>query len=298
MNKFRFFLSVTSICLILMSCGGHSSAKPRVLWNAENHMNEGVDAYANAEWGKAKKLFNQALALYLGLDEQAGVLMSYINLAEVALSVNDNLAVQQYLARADDLAKKDALQQYQARIKLLYAHNALQQKQFTRAKNTLQELLPRFDGDKPLAKVDILQFLAIESQTKIAFVQKQNEAVWVLRYANALNMLNNKTPEMKARLLRFQADLSINQGQYADAESGLQQALLIYKKNYIRSGIAATLLALAQCSEKQGNRQGALDYLTRSYGVYLYLKDDDMVKKLKAKLEQKASQTGASLNNN
>jgi hypothetical protein len=186
-------------------------------------------------------LFTRALSLYQGIDDQQGILYSHINLAEVALSKREYSTVERHLDLAADIVKKVSLRQYQGRISLLYALNALQQKKTALAESLLQALLPEFDGDKPLTIPDNIQIAAIANRTKIAFVQKQGEQLWTLRYANALKLTTINNPDLDARLLRFQSSLMLGQGNHEKAESKLQQALSNYKISLSRTGIATTL---------------------------------------------------------
>ncbi len=77
--------------------------------------------------GQRNIFFNKALLLYQGVDDQEGVLLSSINLAEVALAQHDDAAATHYLTLAGRIATDDFFQHYQPRISLLYGRLALQQ---------------------------------------------------------------------------------------------------------------------------------------------------------------------------
>lgn len=277
MIRLGFISCLILFCLVVTSCGGETITRPTVLQDAESFSNEGVKAFEEANWDNAQLLFTRALSLYQGIDDQQGVLYSHINLAEVALSIRDYPTGRKHLDIAADMAKKASLQQYQGRITLLYALNALQQKDTPLAEAFLQTLLPAFDEDKPVTTPSIIQVTAIANRTKIAFIQKLDESLWTVRYANALIKSDAESPGLSARLLRFQASLLQRQGKYAEAESGLQQALSIYKTSISRSGIAATLSELGALYISLGRRENASDYLNRSITVYRYLGDIDRV---------------------
>ena len=199
--------------MILAGCGGNPVTQSTLIEDADRYTYEGVSAFAEADWYQAKWLFSRALSIYQGMDDQKGALNSYLNLAEVSLSTRDYHAVLNHLHRADTIVKTASLQHYQARIALLSAQSALQQKQYSQAEKVLQALLPEFDGATPENISDTIQIAAIANRTLIAFVQKQNESLWTQRYANALNLLSIKTPDLEARLLRFQSDLLQRQQQ-------------------------------------------------------------------------------------
>lgn len=277
MNKrlLGFYLVLFSI--VLTSCTSMPDTKPTVILDAKSYTNEGIQAFLEADWNLSKGLFTRALSLYQGIDDQQGVLFCQINLAEVALSVNDYPATQRHLDLASEISKNTSLQLYQARINLLYALNALKQKKTTQAEDILQSLLPVFDGDTPGTIPDNIQITAIANRTKIAFVQKLDEAIWTQRYANALKLSSIKNPNLEARLLRFQSSLLQRQGSFEQSESKLQKALFEYKKNSSRSGIAETLLELGELYRAEGLWQRAKNHLNRSITVFRYLNNLDKV---------------------
>jgi hypothetical protein len=279
------------LCLLclnfgLISCGGHTASKPAVVLDAESYTNEGIQAFADSNWQRAQRSFTRALSLYQGIDDQQGVLQSHINLAEVALSARDYQASQRHLDQATHIIRTKSLSPYQRRISLLYALQALQQKQIVQAERFLQPLLPAFDGAIPATIPDAIQMSAIANRTKIAFMNNQDEALWVLRYAKALKISDIKDYDLKARLLRFQSSLLQRQGDYEASEAELQQALSIYKNNFSRTGIAVTLFELGLLYMHQAQWQNAQDYFNRSIAVYDYLRDIDKVTQVTESLEK------------
>jgi tetratricopeptide (TPR) repeat protein len=270
----------------LMSCGGHTASKPAVVLDAENYTNEGMQAFAESNWQQAQRLFAKALSLYQGIDDQQGELQSHINLTEVALSVRDYQASQRHLDQATAIIRTKSLSPYQPRIALLYALQALQQKHIVQAEHLLLSLLPVFHNSTPVTIPDAIQMSAIANRTKIAFMNNQDEALWVLRYAKALKIYDIKDYDLEARLLRFQSSLLQRQGDYDASEAKLQQALSIYKNNFSRTGIAVTLFELGLNYMHQAQWQNAQDYFNRSITVYQYLRDIDKVTQVTESLEK------------
>lgn len=273
MNRINILL----FCVLSIGCSTNAINKPAILLNAENHTNQGLQAYSEVKWKSAKKYFSQALLLYQAMDNQQGILTSHINLAEVSLSVNDYIVAKDHLKQAKFISKQEALLGYQSRITLLYAIISLQKKQIAEAIILLQTLLPKFEDIKLLAIPDDIQTIAIINRTKIAFAQNKNESLWTSRYAEALKLSTNKNANREAQLLRFQSKLQITQGAYKISESNLLQALSTYKNNSSLPGIAATLLELAQLNLIQSHRSAALDYLNRSIAVYHFLGNTEKV---------------------
>ncbi len=292
MNKRLFNLFLLLFCMVLTGCSGSPVTKSVVVLDAESFTNAGIEAFSRAEWKQAKTLFNRALSLYQGIDDQQGVLYNHINLAEVALSINDFPSVQRHLGFATEIAKNNPMQEFQARIRLLYALEALKQKKTTQAETILQPLLPEFDRLIPTTVPDEIQMAAIANRTKIAFIQKLDEQFWIQRYANALKLLANKKPELEARLLRFQANLSKRQGDFEESESKLQKALTEYKKNLFRTGIAETLFELGQLYKEQSLWQQAKNYFNRSLDVFRYQKNLAKVNQLTEILDIVETQLG------
>ncbi|NOQ34653.1 MAG: hypothetical protein GQ569_02000 [Methylococcaceae bacterium] len=265
-------------CLLLNGCGGNSASKAAVFVDVETYTSNGIAAYANSKWNQAQNYFSKALELYQGIDHQEGILLSYINLAEVSLSQHNYHESKQYLTLAAAIANDDLLQNYRPRINLLYALIALQQKQLMEAETILQKILPTFEGVMAVSIPNTIQLAAIASQTKIAFLKKQDESLWTHRYENSLEKAANKNTDRKARLLRFQASLLLQQGEEKKAEAKMQQALALYKQNVSRQGIAVTLLELARHYQTKQHWQEARDYLKRSKAVYNFLGDNEKVK--------------------
>ena len=273
-------LYLVLICLLLSSCGGSSATKPTLLWNAESYTDDAMQAYADEDWVKSQRLFNRALSLYQGIDDRLAVIACHINLVEVALAVHDNQTANKHLSMAADIVKTDGLKNYQLRITLLYAQLAMQQKKMTKAAGYLQEILPAFKGEEAVVGPDAIQLVAIVSRTEIAFAQKKDELLWTHRYANTLKKSANKNADLEARLLRFQSSLFFQQGDYDQAGAYLQQALLIYKNNLTRTGIAGTLLELGEVHEKQSDRERAISYFNRSLTVFRSLGNAEKVSKV------------------
>jgi len=277
-------LKLVLLCFLLTNCGGKSVGQPAVLSNVENYSNEAMQAYANENWMRAQKLFNYVLKLNQSIDNRKGVLTNHINLVEVALAIHDEELAQQHLIKAEKIVEIEGLTNYQARITLLNALLAMKQKKNIKASQFLQAILPSFDEALITVKQNDIQLAAIICQTKIAFETKKNEALWVLRYRDALKKEENKNDKLEAQLLRFQAKLSLQQGKEDESVAHLKQALLLYKGRYSRSGIAATLLELGMFYQQQKNWVIALDFFKRSMNVFKSLGNTEKVNEITTRL--------------
>lgn len=277
MNTIFFKAYLIILTLLLSACGGSAVTNPIAIQDAESYTNSGLQAFSVGDSDHAQQLFNKALTLYQGLDNQQGVLSSHINLAQVTLAAGDYPTTQEHLERAADIVKTAEFQSYQPRVTLLLAQSAIGQNEYVQAEKSLQPLLPEFNGLTPVNPPDMIQLTAIASRTSIAFAQQQDESLWTQRYAKALTLSDNNAPVFVSRLLRFQAELLQHQQQYKQAESHLQRALSGYKASYSRPGIATTLAELGRLSMAQGHWADAQSYLTRSNTVFRYIGDLDRV---------------------
>lgn len=282
MNRLYWIL----LCLTLTACGGNSIHKPALLLNAENYSRDAMEAYQNEQWLKAQQSFKRALSVYQSMDDRQAILISHINLVEVALAVHDEQAAKHHLTQAESIVNTEELVRYQSRIVLLNAIFAIQQKQMLKAGKLLQTLLPVFVADSVEAHPNAIQVAAIVARTKLSFAQKQHESIWVLRFAKVLTKLTDKNTALEARLLRFQAKLFFQQGDYIQSIATLQKALALYKEKLSRSGIAGTLLELGEVCQKQGNRQHALSYFKRAISVYHSLGNAEKVTEVSVRLQK------------
>ncbi|KAF3978743.1 MAG: hypothetical protein HFP77_00330 [Methylococcales symbiont of Iophon sp. n. MRB-2018] len=285
MNRVCLFLFFLPSCLLLATCS-NAVRKPMVIANIEKYNIDGMYAYSNAEWNKAEYFFTKALRLYQGVDNQEGSLLSYINLAEVTLAMQETSKSKRYLLAAKALAKKDLLKGYNSRILLLLSEMALQKNELMSAEQLLQKILPEFIGNQVMSKPNEIQLAAIANQTKIAFLNNQNAFLWTQRYAHALKKMTNKNADGDARLLRFQARLLLQKGAEDKAELKMQQALSLYKEQISRVGIAGTLFELGQYYRSKQQWNEAQAYFLRSQLVYEYLKNDWKLKRIASILDE------------
>lgn len=275
MTNPRLFLCQISFA-ILVGCAGHHP-KPTLLKDAEKYNNEGVQAFLAAHRQRAERLFGRALRLYQSIDDQQGILRTYINLIEVALSARDFQTAQKYLARASRMVQSGELKIYQNRIRLLSSQLAMQLHRFSEAEQLLQPLLPEFSRTHTDSVPDPVQLAAIANRTRIAFAQQLNAALWTQRYADALTVTKSEAPDLEGRLLRFQAALLQQESRYEEAANKLKQALVRYKAALLQSGIAATLSELGQLYLQQRRWQQAQHYLYRAVTVLGYRGDLDRI---------------------
>lgn len=271
-------------CLLVLLAGCTSAPdKPAPLRDAELNNREGVQAFAEADWPQARRLFSLALNSYRGIDDREGVLRSAINLAETALSQHDYDACKDYLAQAARAIEDKTNPLYQTRLNLLEAKLAIKLGQTKQAEQLLQTILPPADSTMTL---NALELAALAERTNLAFAQQQDAAVWVERYAVALKREDQHNPALTARLLRFQAVLAKKD---KNAEAFLLQALSLYKKSYHPTGVAGTLVELGQLYRARGDITNARDNLQRAAEIYRRLDDAAQIRHLQRQLNEWSS---------
>lgn len=286
----RIFCAFIAL-FFLAGCAAQQS-RPVILEDAERLNNEGVAAYQEANWYRAKQLFSKSLLLYQGIDNQEGILLTIINLIEVALSVSDFHTAEIYLSKASDMVQLPDLERYQNRVILLFSQYAIKKQQFDKAEQLLQNLLPEFKGVKPTSVPDSIQISAIANQTRMALLQHQDGELWIQRYASALKVAGIDSGSLKGLLFRYQATLLLREKKYQEAAKKLQLALDIYKANLVQPGIAATLSELGELYLQQGNWVKAKHFFTRANVVLRYIGNRDKIIENTEKLARIESQLG------
>ena len=187
--------------LILSACTGNIEPRPTAILNAGSYTHDGVQAYAEADWQRAQFFFTKALLIYQGVDDQQGVLLSHINLAEIALAVDDYPTVDRHLEVASIIANKTEQANIQSRITLLSAQSAFKQNQLALAIKHLTPLLPEFDNVTPVSKANQIQLIACADRTRLAFAENNDAQLWTQRYANALRFAKNKDLQLESRFI-------------------------------------------------------------------------------------------------
>ncbi len=284
-------LYVIVLMLFVVGCAVQQP-RPVIFEDAERLDNEGVRAFQEADWYRAKQLFSKSLLLYQGLDNQERILFSYINLIEVALAAGDLQTADKYLTSAAEMTQTEALKRHQARIKLLFSKFAIMKRQFTKAKQFLLVLLPEFDGVEPKSTPDLIQLSAIANQARVAIGQDLDAELWTQRYEQALKNANVDSGAFQGLLLRFKAKILLRDNKYQQAAEKLQQALAVYKASLVQHGIAVSLSDLGQLYFQLGDWSKAKRYLIRANMVLRYIGNRDKIIKNTEKLAIIESELG------
>lgn len=276
MNKAAAVLAAILLSSILAStgCVRAPSRQPELVVKAEQYQRRGVKAYQRGDYVTARSMFDNALRIYESLDDARGSVSTLVNLIETALRSRDYALAENYVQQAGMLAERNDLSNYRSRVTLLASTLALVQGDVEDARTLLEPLLPVFKGDSVTGTLDDVSLAAIANRTRIEFAGENAEpALWVRRFADALQRSGQDQPLMRARLLRFQARIAEENGEAGTAARLLDQALSQYKLALSQPGIAATLLQSGKLAMRRSQWLEARRSLRRSAAVYTRLRD-------------------------
>lgn len=255
----------------LMSCASKPSApeQPDIIVEAEKLLQQGVQSYSVNDYVGAVTAFKRALIQFQSVDEIDGVLNSYSNLAETALSLG------QYEHVADYLKSGEPLIQYARtydvrRWQLIQIGLDIKEKRYEAAEQRLTDLLPKQENSP-----DDIQISALVNRVHLAFSRDTEDDAqqWLNRLEHVLGKQTEVSQEYLARLHRFRAQLLTRQGAYKLAEVQLKLALGNYKTIARRVGIAATLEQLASVMMYEKRWGDAELYYLRALPVRIAMLD-------------------------
>ncbi len=277
--------SVLCLSLILASCATQPTNSPTHLVRGHQLSQQGIQAFQNEQWVKAERLFQQALRYYQSVDASQGIAHCHINLSQLELRRHNFEPAQYHLKQAKSVVQQSKLTSLKLRLQLLAATLAMQQQKYNQAETLLRNLLPLSPDFPAKKKMNALQLSAISLRTKLAFVIQKESELWLQRYQTALQTSPDNFIH-QARILRFQAQILIQKGELTQAEIMLHKILAKYKKNDLRSGIAATLGDLAQLHLQQHNLQQARNFFSRAANVYRSLRNKHKLTLISKQLDQ------------
>ncbi|HEX9802546.1 MAG TPA: tetratricopeptide repeat protein [Gammaproteobacteria bacterium] len=278
MNRPITWSGLVLALLLVSACSSVSDTRPEVIRTSERYLEQGVEAYNNSDYPAATDFFSRALASYRSIDNLDGILFSHINLAETAIAAGSYDALRKQLSDAERVIRALGASEHEPRLTLLWAQSHWRQGRRENALELLEPLLPRFNDKQEVGgKLDALALTALMLRTDIAFAsldENDDEArLWLRRLENGYACGSEVTPQHKARLLRFQAQWLMHQGEPAGAEERLQQALDIYRPEAVRPAIAATLEESARVAIQLEQWEQAEDRLLRALYIRVWILD-------------------------
>ena len=278
MSKLKYYLLSPLLLIILSACSSISDERPEPIRKSEYYLEHGVSAFANSDYVTATDFFSKALAHYRSIDNTTGILLSRINLAETSLASGNFSASEQNIKMAESIVQHENYAEYRPRINLLHSQIHWKKKEQSEALQQLQTLLPQFDeGNQSKTTPNLLMVGATTLRTDIAFAHIDENTVeahlWLDRLSLMIQSAKDVTPQHKARLLRFEAQIAFRNGKNESAFLKLEQALQQYRQTASRPAIAATLTEMGQLLMNMERWDRAEESLQRALYIRLWTVD-------------------------
>ena len=275
-------LSHIAFSLMLSACVTSPEPRPEPYLKSEELLQQGISAYESDNFSEAQQKFSQALELYLSFDNNKGIALTRLNLAETALASSDFDSVKSYFQQLKQQAvNNDFEAELKRKLILLEARLQFEQQQYPAALATLQPLLAELDEQKKTDEAQ-LNLLAIQARLEVSIAPLANSN-GLSRFQSALAETEPK-PDYQALLKRILAITALKRSDYQTASSLLTEALAYYQEQANRRSIAACLEELAELEIARQHRKSAQEYLKKALLIRQWLKNDYKSAKIKQRL--------------
>lgn len=271
--------AIIALSVLLPACVTTPDSRPEAFLNSEALLREGLNAYQNDNFSDAEQKFSQALALYQSFDNQHGMALSQLNLAETALASSDFAKAQGYLTqvKAIDLAAESKRKMTLLEVKLQF-----EQQHYQAALHLLKPLLINIDAQQKLNEAQ-LNLLALQAKLEV-WIAPLAKSTALARFETAVTQQSPPVPSYQVLLKRLLARRAFKRGDYQSATLLLTEALAYYKEQAKRRSIASCLEELAEIEIAQQHYDRARGYLNRALVIWQWLKNDSKSDKIRAQL--------------
>lgn len=264
----RFILCSSITILSACSHGPAEKPLPDAITSPAYLLDRGIQQYNSNDYAEAISSFEKALLQYRGIDNQAGIANSCLNLASSYMAINNDQAAAEYLIKAKTVIRQAALTELDEHLYLLNSSLALNNDFLDEA---LQELDPVLNSENTS-----IRLAALKNRTTIAFLNNATDKrQWLDRYRTL--QLNHAVDSSshRARILRFEAELKTSESSISGLSPQvlLSQALHISGELADRPAIAATLTQWAQLDQVLENLGDAEDKYLRALFIRHQLGD-------------------------
>lgn len=267
---------IVGFVLLLQSCASAPEQRPKAVTDAEYFLQQGTAAFYNDEYPLATQHFSRALAIYQSIDDSRGNMTSRLNLIESTIALGHLDSAEQQLHNLELLSISEPAMQ--RKLTLLKVRLLGAQSKYPSAISALTPLLPPFDGPQQARKMDQNDMIPLSIMARLAFLSnREDSAVWVQRFENALHDYDDKNNRFRALLLRLQASQKQHEKRYSESKNLLQQALEINQANTNRRAIAGCLQQMAELESEQQHWQSANTYLQRALNIQLWISNQTRV---------------------
>lgn len=261
----KTWLLITLLTVFISACSAGATEKslPDSLTSPAKLLDQGVYHYSNNNYAKAIQTFEKALLQYRSIDNQYGIASSSLNLAKTYMAINNNQIAEAYLIRSHSIIKQADLKQLEDHLQLLDSSLAIKTGRYDDALQKLNTVL--------LTSNINLKLAALKNRTTIAFLQNEdNKQTWLQQYKTLQNMHPENTASHHARILRFEAALSLDKNSINQL---LVQSLNISQNLTARTAIAATLMQWATHNIENEKYLAAEDKILRALFIRHQLGD-------------------------
>lgn len=285
------------LILFIAGCSGVSDIRPEPIRKSEYFLEHGVTAFENSDYVAATDFLNKALAHYRSIDNPEGIILSHINLTETALAAGNFTAAEEHITAAVNTTRESDSRHFLPRLNLLLAQTYWRRHEVDKALQLLAVLLPSFNAEQTSeSKPDLLALGATIIRTDIAFffIEKdaQEARLWLRRLSLMIPSVEGNTQLHEARLLRFEARLSILDNNPKKALEKFTAALELYRDSAARPAIASTLTEIAKLQIKLKLWQNAETTLNNALYIRLWIMDKAGAKQVMRLLSATYMETG------
>lgn len=241
---------------------------PVMLQRAEKFMAQGVKKYKRFQYPAARAKFILALHEYQSFNDTSGVVRSRLNLARVYLNLGELAGAEKQLSLARKIITDKQLDHLTQHADILASSLLIKQKQYEQA---TEFLIPYLTDNKDLKTTNPSLWRAIlQNRTLIAFGKNENKKLWLQRYKQAVS---TELEKYRPRLLRFEAEIALQDEGVNSAKLLLEEALELYRRQSNPRGVAYTFLEKATILYKNFLKQEAKIEFERALSAGFRIRD-------------------------
>jgi len=236
----------------------------------------GVQSFTIGDYTAAMQYFKGALAVGRGVDDDRGVVLAEVNMAETALGMGDLSQVRNHLLEAQRLVEQRGVEGFASRLEMISANLAIREGRGDVGISILAPYLTNTNGLHGNNDYsDEYRLAALISRTELAFTDddEENDQYWVALYRQVFADSAISNISYKARLLRFEARLAHLAQKRMERDKFLAQAMKIYREGLTRPGLAALLVEWGRYLAEDEDRNGARDLFNRAFFVRVQMRD-------------------------
>lgn len=253
------------VSALLASCVATRNLKTQNVGRANQYLHYGVQAFSDGQYPVARSRIKAALVIFEKVGYADGQIRAHIDLADLALQSSNIPSAISHTKKAEALIARSGAVAYQRRILLIRSTIYLDQGDYAQARAVLGDLLGKVGAHVADHTPDSIYMSALVNRALLSEAQNDGELPnWVQDLERALTTAPEEHTSLRARLLRFQAHLYRQHGEFGKAARAYQEALSIYNSGAFDVEKGATLSEWAQMDVARDRWLPARDKLRRS----------------------------------